>query len=105
MAGHGSAPGERRGGRQKGTPNKATQARQAAIAESGVTPLQYMIDQMRAPLPSPKSKGYPAAVLLKFEAAKAAAPYVHAKLASVELGNKPGETFKVGLLTEDGGIL
>lgn len=30
----GAAPGERRGGRQKGTPNKATVARQNAQAES-----------------------------------------------------------------------
>ena len=39
MAGKGSAPGERRGGRQKGTPNKSTQAVKdmilAALAQKG----------------------------------------------------------------------
>jgi len=92
-------------GRPKGSANKASKERAEAIAASGVTPLEYMVQQMRAPLPSPKSKAYQAAVLLKFEAAKAAAPYVHAKLASVEVGNKAGEVFKVGLLSEDGGLL
>jgi len=92
-------------GRPKGSANKASKEREAAIAASGITPLEYMIQQMRAPLPSPKAKTYQAALLLKFEAAKAAAPYVHAKLSSIDVGNKPGETFKVGLLSEDGGLL
>jgi len=34
MAGKGSAPGERRGGRQKGTPNKSTQAVKDLILEA-----------------------------------------------------------------------
>ena len=37
------------GGRKKGTPNKATAKREAEIAASGKTPLQYMIDLMRNP--------------------------------------------------------
>lgn len=46
MAGVGSAPGERRGGRQKGTPNKATAALkemvlQALEKEGGVKYLQW----------------------------------------------------------------
>mgnify|MGYP007083491787 CR=1 FL=1 len=68
--------GKRQGaGRPKGSPNKATQARQEAIAESGLTPLDYMIGIMR-------DEGKPEAV--RFEAAKAAAPYVHPKLSTVE---------------------
>lgn len=34
MAGKGSAPGERRGGRKKGVPNKTTQAAKDAIAQA-----------------------------------------------------------------------
>jgi hypothetical protein len=34
MAGHGSAPGERRGGRQKGTPNRTTASVKNAILEA-----------------------------------------------------------------------
>lgn len=47
MPGGGSGPGERRGGRQKGTPNKATAAREAEIAATGQTPLDVMIEVMR----------------------------------------------------------
>jgi hypothetical protein len=75
MAGRGSAPGERRGGRKKGTPNKATAKRQAEIAASGLTPLEHMLRVMRDPK---------AAKDRRDDMAKAAAPYVHPKLASVE---------------------
>lgn len=67
--------GEKTGGRVKGVPNKATQARQAAIAASGLTPLDFLLAVMRdeaKPLPE------------RLDAAKAVAPYVHPKLASVE---------------------
>ena len=47
MAGIGSKPGERRGGRKKGVPNKANAKREAEIAKSGKTPLQLLIDRMR----------------------------------------------------------
>src|SRR5204863_7788144 len=43
MAGGGSKPGERRGGRKHGTPNRASTARQAEVAASGITPLDYML--------------------------------------------------------------
>jgi hypothetical protein len=76
----GAKPGERRGGRKAGTPNKATAAKAAEIAASGLTPLDYMLDVMRdgdKPLD------------VRLDAAKSAAPYVHPKLASVEhKGNK-----------------
>ena len=72
----GSKPGERRGGRIAGTPNKATTKRQAEIAASGLTPLEFMLNVMRE---SERD------VMVRLEAAKAAAPYVHPKLASVEV--------------------
>ncbi len=63
------------GGRKPGIPNKATAAKAAEIAASGLTPLDYMLNRMRnEQLDEPE----------RFEAAKAAAPYVHAKLAAVE---------------------
>ena len=43
----GSKPGERRGGRKPGTRNKASAARQAEVAGSGVTPLEVMLANMR----------------------------------------------------------
>jgi hypothetical protein len=45
--GRGAKPGERRGGRAKGTPNRASVERQAAIAASGLTPLDYMLAILR----------------------------------------------------------
>jgi hypothetical protein len=64
------------GGRVKGTPNKATAAKAAQIAASGLTPLDYLLSVMR------DDKEHSDA---RRDAAKAAAPYVHPKLASVEL--------------------
>lgn len=75
MGRRGSKPGERRGGRQKGTPNKATAAREAAVKASGLTPLEYMLKIMR-------NRKLPRDVRL--DAARSAAPYVHPKRASVE---------------------
>lgn len=67
--------GKRHGaGRKKGARNKASAAREAAIAASGLTPLQYMLALMR-------DETQPVAVRL--EMAKAAAPYVHPRLAAV----------------------
>lgn len=39
--------GERRGGRKKGTPNNASQARQAEITKSGYSPLDVMVKAYR----------------------------------------------------------
>jgi hypothetical protein len=66
------------GGRQKGTPNKRTIERQAAIATikaSGKSPMAFFADLLaneEAPLD------------LRFQAAKELAPYVHPRLASTE---------------------
>lgn len=75
MAGGGSRRGERRGGRRKGTPNKATSARQADIAASGEVPLDYMLRVMRDADANAERRD---------EMARAAAPYVHPKLAAIE---------------------
>ena len=76
------ALGRKTGGRQKGTLNKATVAQAANIAASGQTPLGYMIDLMRDTAAPPE---------MRLDAAKAAAPYVHPKLASVQVTGKDGE--------------
>ena len=71
----GSLPGERRGGRQKGTPNRATAAKADEIAASGMTPLDYMISVMR---------DESATRAERMEAAAKAAPYVHPRLSAIE---------------------
>ena len=70
----GSKPGERRGGRQKGTPNKKTVLKDAvflaAAAGADVSPLDFMLGLMRDPK---------VPVDLRLDMAVAAAPFVHAK--------------------------
>ena len=92
------------GGRKKGTPNKATAERQAAVASSGKTPLSIMLENARladaeaqrltAVLFGPDApQGEEAVALMndmwKFRDAaqryaKEAAPYVHPKLAAIQ---------------------
>ena len=70
----GSRPGERRGGRQRGTPNKKTVLRNAAIsaaaAGSNLSPLDLLLGLMREPnLP----------LELRISVAHEALPYVHSE--------------------------
>ena len=69
------AKGRKTGGRKKGTPNKATAVRQAEIAASGPTPLDFMLEVMRNEEND---------LATRLVAAVRAAPYVHPKLASVD---------------------
>lgn len=74
--------GKREGaGRPMGAPNKATVEREAAIAESGLTPLEYMLSVLRDETQEAASR---------MEAAKAAAPYVHPRLNSTDLRAQVG---------------
>ena len=70
------APGIKTGGRQKGTRNRATTARQAEIAASGETPLEFMLRVMRDTTMDWSQRA---------DMAKAVAPYIHPKLASTEI--------------------
>jgi hypothetical protein len=68
----GARPGA---GRKKGAANRKTVETQALVAASGLTPLEFMLDVMRN-----SEDGR-----MRFAAAQAAAPYVHAKLSSIDL--------------------
>lgn len=79
------AKGVKTGGRKPGSVNRKTAETQKAVEESGITPLEYMLSVMRSEAPVTDD----AVVLMRhiearMDAAKAAAPYVHAKLASIE---------------------
>lgn len=110
----GSAPGERRGGRKKGTLNKRTQALMDAqatiiaapiIGENGelidmpadVTPLNFFLTLMKSPF---------ASLDVRFDAAKAAAPYVHPKLNSVEHKGDGvgGNSINITFMPSDGAL-
>lgn len=77
MANGGKRPGA---GRRKGSKNKRTQEVQAAV-NAGIDPLGYMLGVMRDPA-QPQDR--------RDEMAKAAAPYCHGKLATIEHTGKDG---------------
>lgn len=85
------AAGRKTGGRQKGTPNRRTAAtaKAAALIESGETPLEFLTNVFR-------DAGTPLDV--RVDAAKAAAPYVHARLSSIDIGNKDGQPLVVEIV-------
>lgn len=68
-------------GRKAGIPNKASVARQKRVAETGQTPLDYMLAVMRDAKAEPGRRD---------DMAKAAAPYVHPKLASLQHTGRNG---------------
>jgi hypothetical protein len=79
----GSKPGERRGGRKPGTPNRRTVARKQLadlVLKDGVTPLEMMLSTARELY----AQGTMQAKLSACELAKDAAPYVHPRLSPVQ---------------------
>lgn len=86
-----------RGGARKGAGRKPGQAttktREVAdkAAAEGITPLEYMLTVMRSEPPEGlEGPQLLSAMNLRFEAAKAAAPYIHPKLSAVEHTGKDG---------------
>ncbi len=84
-----SMPGERKGGRKKGVPNKRTVAarelRDKAIGD-GEMPLEYMLREMRDPA---------AGKYRRDDLARAAAPYVHPRFRCVEHTGADGGPIEV----------
>lgn len=85
----GAKPGERRGGRQKGSRNKTTQERLDEIAAGGELPLDYMLRIMRNDKTDPN---------MRADMAKASAQYCHPRLASIDHGNKDGGALVVKII-------
>lgn len=79
--------GKRAGaGRPAGAVTKRTREAAEKAAASGLTPLEYMLEVLR-------DSNEPAE--RRMWAAEKAAPYVHAKLASVEVGGPDGGALQV----------
>jgi hypothetical protein len=80
-----------RGGARKGAGRKAGSAsvktREIADRASveGITPLEFMLEVMRRSSDHEDPKVQVAREAMRFEAAKAAAPYIHPRLSSVEV--------------------
>lgn len=88
-----SVPGQNGGkregaGRKKGIPNKKTMEVIAAAEAGGMMPLEYMLNVMRTDGVDTKRRDAMAA---------AAAPYVHAKLASIEHAGPNGAPIRFAL--------
>lgn len=75
MSGGGSKRAERRGGRQKGTKNKATLRREEQFAASGMLPIDFLLAVMRDPVQPMR---------VRIDAAVKVANYIHPRLASIE---------------------
>lgn len=80
-----------RGGARAGAGRKAgsatTKTREIAdkAASEGVTPLEYMLQVMRSEAPDfDDARALSDHQQMRFEAAKAAAPYIHPRLAAIE---------------------
>ena len=90
MAGPGKPKGlPKSGGRQKGAVDKIK--REAILAAQGITPLDYMMGIIRN---EHEDK------TVRLDAAKAAAPYVHARLQAVTLAGDPENPIKVESISE-----
>lgn len=92
MARGGARPGA---GRKVGSvTKKSREIAEQAIAE-GITPLDYMLRVLRNEEAEPH---------MRMDAAKAAAPYVHPRLAAVEHSGQDGGPLQIVLLSDDEGL-
>ena len=107
----GSRKGQRRGGRARGTPNRAKANRQRAIEIAGIEPKEFLLNGMafyQQQIANELAKGDfadPKAIAAAYAAgreyAKDAAPYCHARLASMEMAGKAGGPFHVVISPAD----
>jgi hypothetical protein len=93
MPGGGSKPGERRGGRERGTPNKRTQEREVAVQEAarkleGLIPNAFEGDSHAFLVSVYKDPAHP--IERRLDAAKAAIPYERPRLSTTELSGTLG---------------
>lgn len=86
-------------GRKDGAATEKTrEVADKAASDGEITPLEVIIKSMRYAWESAEAEQNKAAKLLMLESASdlavKAAPYIHAKLASVEIKNPEGESFR-----------
>lgn len=84
--------GERKGaGRKPGSANVRTREIANKAVESGITPLEYLLQVMRDVSEEPKQR---------LIAAQSAAPYIHAKLSSIEMSGPEGGDISIATRIE-----
>lgn len=82
-------------GRKKGSATKRTREIADLAAETGETPLEVMLKLMRRNCEHEDVRVQIAREAMVFEAAKAAAPYMHPRLAAVEHTGKDGSALVI----------
>lgn len=89
--------GKREGaGRKKGSATKLTREIADAAAKEGITPLEHMLNVMRNEEVDDRRRD---------EMAKAAAPFIHPRLAATELSGPDGEDIKITITAKDASVL
>jgi hypothetical protein len=88
--------GARKGaGRKPGAATRKTREIADAATAEGITPLEFMLHVMRSePIEGLEPQHQLKAQEMRFEAAKAAAPYMHPRLAAIEHTGKDGGALK-----------
>lgn len=85
-------------GRKRGSANKRTREIADRASNEGITPLEYMLKIMRTePSPDLPDAQMVAVMALRFDAAKAAAPYMHARMAAIEHSGPDGGPIQHGV--------
>jgi len=95
-------------GRKKGQTTKIHEAIKARVLATGETPLEFLLRTMRAPEPTQGKNENPLVFTKRLElwasrgleAAKAAAPYIHPKLHSVEHKGEGGGPIQQRVVVE-----
>ncbi len=90
MSAGGARPGA---GRPRGRRSSKSVEQLAAIAGTGLTPLEYLLNMMRDERQTEEKR---------LDAAKAAAPYVHPKLANIEATHKGDAANPIVISATDG---
>jgi hypothetical protein len=83
-------------GRKRGSKNTRTSELARKAAAEGITPLEYMLQRMRDETAEPAHRD---------DMAKAAAPYIHPKLANIEHTGKNGGAIQLHFTSGDAGVL
>jgi hypothetical protein len=89
-------PTDRKAGRPRGAKDRPDEEMYAWVKATGKTPLEYMIETMRDETAPTQRRD---------EMAKAAAPYVHSKISSIEVGGKKNSPVHVSISAEDKSLL
>ena len=99
--------GKRQGaGRKPGSKTRKTADIALKAAEAGITPLEYLLEIMREPIPNGTDALAKAQIKInRMDAAKAAAPYVHPRLTAIAHSGPDGGSIHITVSKDDKSVL